>query len=78
MIAVISQLGMFIRGVFQNFNIFDNFLSLVTIQSITIGKDIIAMHQLFVVVALFKNYIVNLGHTDNLIKLYCVIHKEAL
>ena len=40
-------------------------------QSIITGKDIVALHQLFVVVTLFKNHIMNLGNTGNLIKLLC-------
>ena len=43
-------------------------------QNTTTGKDIlasiIAMHQLFVVVALFKNYIMILRHKGNLIKIF--------
>ena len=27
---------------------------------------------------MLKNHTINLGHKTNLIKLYCVIHKEAL
>ena len=36
-----AKLAMFIRGVFQKFYIFENFLSLVPMQSTTTGKDIL-------------------------------------
>ena len=72
----IAKLGIFIRGVFQHFDMFELCFSLVPMQSTITGKDtlesIVAMHQLFVVMALFKNHIINIWHTRNLIKLHCV------
>ena len=78
----IDKLRIFIHSVLQNFEKFESFLRLVQMQSITTGKDnlksIVAMHQLFVVVTLSKNYIKNLRNMGNLNKLLCVTHQEAL
>ena len=62
MIAVISQsiakLGIFIRCVLQNFDIFEHFVSLVPIQSKSTGKNIlksfVTMQQLCMIVTFFK------------------------
>ena len=72
----IAKLGIFIRCVFQNFDKFEHFLSLVPMQNIAAGKhileSIVAMYQLCVVVTFFKIRIMNLGYTSNIIKLPCV------
>ena len=86
MIAVISQVKLRLEYLFNAYTkiltYFNIFLSLVPMQSTVTRKNIlesiVAMHQLCVVVAFFKTYIMTLGHTGNIIKLHCVVHQKYL